>query len=327
MRNHVPLLVLLLAPALAPGQAQAMDCSKARTAVEKAICASSDLRAKDDEMSALYGEIKAASTEAEQKMLAAAQKKWIAEREDSCGQSEGEDLATCVSDSIDERITLFKVAPQSGPGSGRKMIPTFLVRDGDSKHYAVNVELARFAGPKSPAESIFNDKIAAIAARAPLEPHDSNSDTILESETSLSLGYASPRLVSAAVTWYSDGGAHGNGGVININVDLQKGTEVAITDLLTEEAAANIRKQCRDQIIEQKKEQSDEPYDPAKDEFLSDKVIADHVADLSRWSISEQDVIITFDAYDIGPYVDGDYECDFAMADLKKLAKPDAPLP
>jgi hypothetical protein len=36
---------------------------------------------------------------------------------------------------------------------------------------------------------------------------------------------------------------------------------------------------------------------------------------------------VTFDAYAIGSYAEGPYECQFAMDDLRKLAKPGALLP
>ena len=70
---------------LGAAQADAMDCGKAATVVETAICADQSLLAADDEMAAAYGEVRALSTPAERKMLALSQRGFIAEREKQCG--------------------------------------------------------------------------------------------------------------------------------------------------------------------------------------------------------------------------------------------------
>jgi len=128
--------------------------------------------------------------------------------------------------------------------------------------------------------------------------------------------------------WRDEGGAHGNGGVENLNLDMTSGRELTIADMIPEAAAPPLAAQCRDQIIAEKKERSgDEPYDPAADSFLKDEVIAEHIATLSRWSFSASEASVSFDAYTIGPYAEGSYECRFAMKDLKALALPAAPLP
>jgi hypothetical protein len=36
---------------------------------------------------------------------------------------------------------------------------------------------------------------------------------------------------------------------------------------------------------------------------------------------------VNFDSYAIGSYAEGTYACDFPMAELKALARPDSPLP
>jgi uncharacterized protein len=311
------------------GEARAFYCGKAATIVEKAICASTSLKAQDDEMSALYATVKAASTPDERKMLAVAQKQWILEREEACGGSRGEELTSCIEERVKERLRLLRVAPESGPGTGRPMIPVFAAQPGDSRNYQVAFNLARFAQPASAGEKIFNATIAQDLGKAPVgRHHRSTGDHVLESDNDLTINYASPKFISAAEAyWSDDGGAHGNGGTTNINVDLASGKILEISDLLTEGAAASLARQCREQIIEQKKEQADQPYDAAVDSFLSDDVIAEHVATVNRWSFTETTATITFDAYAIGAYAEGTYECNFDMKALKAVALATAPLP
>ena len=56
-------------------------------------------------------------------------------------------------------------------------------------------------------------------------------------------------------------------------------------------------------------------------------MIAEHIATLPRWSFTASEASVSFDAYAIGSYAEGSYDCRFAMTDLKSLALPGAPLP
>jgi uncharacterized protein len=315
----------MVLPVLASG-AQAFDCGKAATPVEKTICANPALKAKDDALGALYAEVKGLSTPAERKMLAVAQKAWIGEREEACA-SPG-DMA-CVADKTDERIALFKVIPQGGPGPGSRLIPVFVAQAGDSHHYTVAFNLARFAVASTPGEKAFNAAIAEVASKAPLGRNAEDSgDRVLESDADLVLTYAAPHLVSAAINaWADDGGAHGNGGVDNINVDLAAGKILEVQDVLTEDGAARLRGDCKAQIIADKTERNDGAYKPEEDSFLSDEAIAEHIATFSRWSFSATEATVTFDSYAIGAYAEGAFDCVFPLAAVRAAARPDAPLP
>lgn len=318
--------VALVAAAALATPAAAFDCTKAQTAVEQTICADPALKAKDDELSRLYAEVKQASSEAERKMLALAQRQWIADREAACPEK-GD--SACVGDKTDERLALFTVRPEAGKGTGRRMIPVFVAQQGDSTHYTVAFNLARFAEAASPGERAFNAAVAEIATKAPLGRNGQNTgERTLESDADLTVTYASPDLISAAVTsWADDGGAHGNGGVTSINIDLARGKELAVQDVLTEAGARKLGAACREQIIAAKRQQNGEDYQPEADSFLSDAVIAEHIATLSRWSFSASEATITFDSYAIGAYAEGPFECVFPLAEVKAAALPGARLP
>ena len=93
----------LAAVVLAANPAQAFDCAKAATPVEKAICGDDTLKSLDDRMSEAYGTVRKLSTETERPMLTRSQKAWIAEREANCRKSEI-GMVPCVSDMTRERL-------------------------------------------------------------------------------------------------------------------------------------------------------------------------------------------------------------------------------
>jgi uncharacterized protein len=326
MRLRVKLLLTTIGVFGFCSPALAFDCGKAATPVEKTICSDPALKAKDDALGALYADVKAASTPDERKMLAVAQRAWIAEREDACSNPGDTE---CVAGKTDERIGQFKVVPESGPGAGSRMIPVFVAQTGDAHHYTVAFNMARFASPASPGEKAFNTAIDDVVAKAPLARNeDSSGDRVYESDADLTISYASPRFISAANSyWSDDGGAHGNGGVENINVDLAQGKVIEVADVLTEDGAAKLRAACREQIVAEKKERNDGDYKPEDDSFLTDDVIAEHIATFSRWSFSAKDATISFDSYAVGAYAEGAYDCTFPLDVIRAAAKPGAPLP
>ena len=65
----------------------------------------------------------------------------------------------------------------------------------------------------------------------------------------------------------------------------------------------------------------------ADDPNYQDKAVADFISDWRQWTITATTATVTFDAYAIGSYAEGPYECVFEMAKLKALAKPSALLP
>lgn len=310
--------------------AAAFDCGKASTAIEIEICDNPDLKDFDDRLENAYAEVKQLSTKPEQKMLARAQKRWIAERESSCPQSDL-GLAGCIRDMTSTRLRMFEGRPDSGPGVDGRIIPVFIAQEGSETVYELSVDLLRFVKATAPGEKRFNAIAQDISKRIELGPHGEDTlGRIYAMDESLSVTYASPRLMSVLHSFWSDtGGAHGNGGTQSFNFDMQSGRDLAIADFFSEDAAAQLAAQCKDQIVAEKKERwpADEPYDAAGDSFLKDEVIAEHIATMSRWSFTETEASVGFDAYAIGPYAEGSYDCRFAISGLRAIAKPGAPLP
>lgn len=317
--------------ALMPQQAHAFDCKKASTEVEKAICADPALVKLDDRMSAAYAEAKAGFEAKDQKMLARSQKRWLTWRE-GCSSTEGETVAACIERMTATRIRQFTGAPASGPGVGGRIVPQFIIQDGTEKQYDLDIAVLRFLDPRSKAEKRFNAIADDISKAAKIGPHgEDTGGSVYGQQDSMDISYASPRLMSVKHDFYSnEGGAHGNGGIENFNIDMKSGKILEIGDVMDEDGAGRLRKACKDQIRAEKIRRFkdvDAEYNPDTDEFFKDDIIAEHVATLSRWTIKADEVIITFDPYAIGAYAEGTYECSIPIEDVEGVALDGAPLP
>jgi uncharacterized protein YecT (DUF1311 family) len=314
-------LFLLATPALA------FDCSQASTAVEKAICADPQLKRLDGQLSDAYAAVKAASSPAEQKMLARSQKRWIAEREYCSGDDTGVDA--CIAQKTKDRLSLLRGMPETGPGAGAKMGPVFLVQEGTTKQWDIDMSLLRFAAPETKGEMTFNSLVDAILRQAKLGPHGEDShDMVYAMEDTLSLTYASPRLVSARHDFYiNEGGAHGNYGTANINVDMTTGRELAIGDIVDASGAARLTQQCKAEIDAERAKRVPDAADVPYDAKTRDATIAETVRVLKSWSIGADEITVSFDPYAVGAYAEGSYTCSFPTRDVVALARPGAPLP
>lgn len=315
------ILLTLATPALA------FDCSKASTPVEKAICADPQLKRLDGQLSDAYAAVKAASSPAEQKMLARSQKRWIAEREYCSGDDTG--LDACIAQKTKERLSLLLGAPETGPGAGAKMVPVFLVQDGTTKQWDIDMSLLRFAEAQTAGEKLFNRLVDGILGQAKLGPHGEDShDMVFAMEDSLSLTFASPKLVSARHDFYTnEGGAHGNYGTDNINIDMLRGREISIGDVVDDKAAGILTLWCKKEIDAERKKRVPDAEDVPYDAKTRDATIAETVRNLKSWSIGAEEITVSFDPYAVGAYAEGSYSCSFPTRGVKELALPGAALP
>lgn len=316
-----PLLLAIFAqPALA------FDCGKAKTEVEKAICASPDLKALDNDLAAAYADVKAALPPAEQKMLVRSQRRWIARRE-NCGEVE-EGVAACITGYMKDRLSLLSGRPESGPGADGQLLPQFIVQDGTAKSYDLNLAVLRFTDPQTPGEKTLNQLADKVLRAAKLGPHGEDTEGSVYADGEIwSLTYASPEFISVRSDYYEDrGGAHGMYGTMNINIDMATGKQLILADVLTEPSAAILALECRRQILAEKQRrlQKAGDNDPVT---LDDAAVAEQVRNLASWSIGAKDIIVSFDPYVVGSYAEGAYTCSFPTAGVKKLAQPGASIP
>jgi len=311
--------------------AVAFDCAKASTRTERAICADPALKAADDAMGTAYSALRHSLQGSEASMLQLAQKRWLKIRDDRCASESGQELTSCLLKFTAERRLLLEGAPESGPGAGARIVPVFIQQEGSADQYDVDYTLLRFIDPGSAGQELFNRQLGEIGKKAPLGPHGEEvmEGMQLAAIASAALSYASPKVISSAINiWSFDGGAHGNGGLTNVNIDLAGGRVITFDSLFDPADMEPLVVSCRQQIKDQKIEKMDgEEFKPADDPNYQESTIVEHVADLTRWSFTSEDAVVTFDAYAIGSYAEGSYTCSYALGLLRSLARDPALLP
>jgi len=124
----------------------------------------------------------------------------------------------------------------------------------------------------------------------------------------------------------NEGGAHGNYGTGNYNIDMATGWLLTVKDVLPEPSAAILTLWCKKQIEAEKTKRVPE-IDLAEDQAERDRTIAEQVRNLESWSIGQDEITVSFDPYAVGAYAEGAYECRFPTSGVKELAFKGALLP
>ncbi|WP_144445656.1 RsiV family protein [Inquilinus limosus] len=60
---------------------------------------------------------------------------------------------------------------------------------------------------------------------------------------------------------------------------------------------------------------------------LTEQAVADGIRSIEAWQFRGDAVAIHYDAYAIGAYAEGPYDCVLPWAEIRRAAKPGAPLP
>jgi uncharacterized protein len=117
--SRVAIFALLAA---SPAVAQSFDCSKARTPIEQAICASPALAAQDKALNDAYIAARAnlASDSPEAAALRDSQRAWISERNRACGAG---DAASCLAASYKARLSAIAAAAKAAPAASSPAAP------------------------------------------------------------------------------------------------------------------------------------------------------------------------------------------------------------
>jgi uncharacterized protein YecT (DUF1311 family) len=318
-------IVLLLAAAgglagmaLAATPSLAIDCAKASTGIEKAICSDSRANAADADMSSAFSALLNGLAAPQKKLLLANQHAWIAEREGTCvgGGDDGPaatpaELAACIVRLTDARRNFLSGAPAEGPGITSAIAP--VIRHGADDTYLTSLA---FLAPETPAEKLFNADLGSDFAKmhiaASADDYSDNFNATLE--------YASPTLISVNIVGadLSPKLVHPMPFNYNFNIDMQTGKKLTMADALRKPALAAIEKQCIDVQLKNYLANTDGSIGDTDPDMI--KV---DMADLDRWSFGAHQATLIFDPAEDDPTG----VCRVSYADLKKLIKPGFPLP
>jgi uncharacterized protein YecT (DUF1311 family) len=314
--------------ALAASPAMALDCQRASTASEKAICADPTALAADSDLGKVFAALLASFDPKAKTNLVASEVAWLALRDSNCADEKGPALGVCLARETRARIAFLAGAPEAGPGAPGRLAPVLRMQKGGKGRTDVDVQLLKFADAATPAERAFN----AAVDRLTNDLENPGKDDPLADQWSytwsMRLAYASPRLISAHADGDSFmGGAHPNSYSVNINVDVARGREATFADLLEKPAAQKIFALCLKQVRDEKSAREDSQDDDAD----AAKTLADSVAeatgDLKGWSFGADAATISYSPYAVGAYAEGAFLCNVPYATLRPLARSDFPLP
>ena len=293
---------------------QAIDCAKADTDLDHAICNNPELLKADDAMNAAYQAALRAVGPKMTKPLKADAANWADTRYDNCTMDEAgdpekpEDIISCLVIDTTHRTAFLSGMPLEGPGFGEAMLPQVMTGADD-----IYNEYLRFTAPKAPAAKAFNaalDKDLKNVRMAKSTDHMSDS-------FQLKLAYASPDLISANVdTDYEEGYAHPMVANVAINIDGKTGKILTMADALDAEGLKAVEANCAEQAKDYISA-SEEGGDVRADNIKS------MVDDLDFWTFGATSANLQYAEYGMDSYPG----CTLGYDTLKPLMKSSFPLP
>lgn len=314
--------------------AAALDvCAEGRGAFADSVCRNEQLAALDNRVrDALVAE-SASVSDAGAAMLVENQRRWREAARIACGVIDPEaeptpEQAECLQSEFRARLSQAEDAVQSVGGytfQRLELVDAIPVTAeiassaglGDDAPAAVrrDIRFPRIDGPQTPEIQRFNELVAQ-------SPQFSLGDLTNE-VVHYSIAYAGPELISVRFDASADtlGAAHGSTTVKAVNVLMQEGRPLEVSDVfqpdsgwqrfLTERAVASISRQFRE----------DGFVPPARD--VQESATKPHL-----WLIREDGLMLLFPPYSFGaPYVMGGAEVLIPWSDLRPYLNPAAPAP
>jgi len=309
--------IMLLAASLVlfgATSAQAIDCTKATTDLDHAICNTPELLKADDAMNAAYQSALKAVGLKMTKALKADAANWADTRYDNCAMDEAgdpsnpDDIISCLIGDTQHRTAFLSGLPLEGPGFGEPMLPQVMTGADD-----ITNEFLRFTAPKAPAAKAFN----AVLDKELKDVRMAKSTDHMSDWFQLKLNYASPDLISANIdTDFEEGFAHPMVSNYAINIDGRTGKVLTMADALDAAGLRAIEANCADQTKD---------YISATEEggdVRADK-IKSMVEDLRFWTFGATSATLQYAEYGLDSYP----TCTLSYGVLKPLMKASFPLP
>ncbi len=322
-------LTVGICAALASGAepARAIDCDKATTPVENAICSSDVLTRADDALNDAYTALADRLSGDALQGLRQTQRQWLKRR--SWCESTDQPIAECILRETIDRTYVLAGRPHAGPGPDAHLSPEFVARLGSPTLYELDVTVLKFPEPATPGHEAFNAEVDQLLKEVPTNAVEQaeGASQVYAYQLTMSLPYASPSFMSATVfTFEYSGGAHGNSSTRNINVDLRAASTMTFDSLFEKSAGPILAQSCFHQIqkLKQQRQGNATPDKAKSDEDR--RIVQDVIAQLVNWTFTGAGATVTFDPHVIGAFAEGRYECKFDLDFLQALVTPGSPL-
>lgn len=318
--------LLFLLSAVGIGQANAaVDCAVAVQVVDRAICDDSDMIRDEENLDRAYGDLLDGLGEGQWIALQGDQSVWLDRRRRCLDYSQGRvaDRA-CIQRETGDRIRLFRGEPEfSGPHAPR-FRPAFYYRKAPEALISMVWPQAEGAG-MAPFNALLNQSMVDMKVLPGVVggPFGLDEVPFLIKIERYRIQYASAKLISIIFDGYEDiGGAHPFGSSYSLNYLPERARPLALDDVVDSEALARLLPVCRADILAERERRGDGPWklEPVvRDGFISGAII-----NIGNWSFDRDGVIIEYTDYSDG---ERSYDCQIPWAELKAVAKRNAPLP
>lgn len=240
-----------------------------------------------------------------------------------------------------DKQTKFSITEQPINFSGGLELVTKRIKESDNKlKFDIEVQYPQISGSTDARIGKFNSQAKSLASKKISEFKKDMAERVAEEEeppsdsdmrSDLTIGYevalANDDLISIGfdIGGYSRGAAHPNSYTEAINYDLKNGKLLKLADLFNpgSKYLKVISAYCIDYLKKQSKAQG--PGSSLTNDWIQSGASA-KVANYKSWTITKKSLDITFDSYQVGPYVAGPQYVSIPYAVLKDIVNPEGPL-
>jgi len=198
---------------------------------------------------------------------------------------------------------------------------------GASPDYKITTQTPSLTGSDDPRLKTFNDEMAAIVKSAVDDYRDkmkSFGPAPIQAQSTFDLKYEQTApagnifSIKFTMEGYVAGMAHPYHVIRSANFDLEKGKDIALSDLFTANSdyLKTIANYCSDELSKRDIGFTDmfkQGADPTPDNY-------------QEWNIASDGLVITFNEYQVAPYVSGPQTVTVPYSELKSLVDPKGPL-
>lgn len=321
----LPFLALFLA--LWPGSARAIDCSAPSTEYDALVCTSADLITLDRKIDLALAAAGADMDEGSRLILSENHREW--QKWTVLCPRMFSDCKTRMT----ERLRFLRGEPQTGPGTEQRLALAAYRSKPIEDHPRQPQLVQRFREPETAAERLYNVMVDAIIKRDRGALQDQPASLLAD----MQLTYASDRLLSVEyVVSFPQTESSGDpwSELHNINIDVRQGRLLYIAKLFSEENLKALEEDCIRQMavklveraIEWHRDMGVVRISPDGLDMMRETV-AQRIRQQQGWTFRPEESVVTFNegTFDYVPF--GWEACRFKAAELRRLARPDAPLP
>jgi uncharacterized protein YecT (DUF1311 family) len=304
--RHLCLAVTLM---LATRPVLAIDCNRAKSDVEHAICGDAQAGIADRELGASYDRLRASLSGDERAGLRSSQVAWIGSRDATCKAKLADaPLSKCLAEQSEMRRRFLDGEAETGDAGDIRYRPTFIFRPAKKGVAGLSVEALRFVGSgtwQAKANATIDKMVKGAIDDTQLDDDQlpGPSETYYV-KLRISLPFANPRLLSVHAQYNNYlGQAHEFRWESDLNIETPAGRELTFDRSVDRDKADGLFQYCRSQVLKEKSESADEHgLSGSQASEVDLQELTEDTKDLSHWAFSKTGVVIDYGDYAFGGY-------------------------